>query len=118
MSRDERIMLATMGGVRLVCVCVVVGGVGGWGGVFWCSVRVKGGGAVQALLTPAGAPPPPPSAVQAVLLWVAGDALGISAVTTAMMGLCVLLLRCAGRGGGMHTPACPGTSRWLCMLSS
>ena len=27
----------------------------------------------------------------AVCLWVAGDALGISAVTTAMMGLCVLL---------------------------
>lgn len=27
----------------------------------------------------------------AVMLWVAGDALGISAVTTAMMGLCVLL---------------------------
>ena len=28
----------------------------------------------------------------AVCLWVAGDALGISPVTTAMMGLCVLLL--------------------------
>jgi len=42
MSRDERIMLATMG--------------------------------------------------SAVLLWVGGDILGISAVTTAMMGLCVLLL--------------------------
>ena len=50
---------------------------------------------LPAALNPSRPPRPtaPASpAPRAVLLWVCGDVLGIAAVTTAMLGLCVLLL--------------------------